>query len=102
MRYFFNTSFFFLPCPVLKTVIMKKLLLLFIVFNAIALLSFSQDEFAKLQAEFEKMMKDPKNIYGKNKAVGKYYDIRGFKMYVEVYGQGKPLLIYSWQWRLNK
>jgi len=71
---------------------MKKLLLLFIVFNVIALLSFSQDEFAKLQEEFQKMMNDPKNIYGKNKAVGKYYDIRGFKMYVEVYGQGKPLL----------
>ena len=58
---------------------MKKLLLLFFVFNAIAPLSFSQDEFAKLQADFEKMMKDPKNIYGKNKTVGKYYDIRGFK-----------------------
>src|SRR5258705_12921128 len=72
--------------------IMKKLLLLFIAFNAIVLLSYSQDEFAKLQAEFEKMMNDPKNIYGKNKAVGKYYNIRGFKMYVEVYGQGKPLL----------
>jgi hypothetical protein len=71
---------------------MKKLLLLFIVFNSISLLSFSQDEFAKLQADFEKMMNDPKNIYGKNKDVGKYYDIRGFKMYVEVYGQGKPLL----------
>src|SRR6187402_1265286 len=71
---------------------MKKLLLLFIVFNTITLLSFSQDEFAKIQADFEKMMNDPKNIYGKNKAVGKYYDIRGFKMYVEVYGQGKPLL----------
>jgi hypothetical protein len=71
---------------------MKKLLLIFIVFNTIPLLSFSQDEFAKIQADFQNMMNDPKNIYGKNKAVGKYYDIRGFKMYVEVYGQGKPLL----------
>jgi len=71
---------------------MKKLLLLFIAFNAFVLISYSQDEFAKLQADFEKMMNDPKNIYGKNKAVGKYYNIRGFKMYVEVYGQGKPLL----------
>jgi pimeloyl-ACP methyl ester carboxylesterase len=71
---------------------MKKLLLLVIVFNSISLLSFSQDEFAKLQADFQNMMNDPKNIYGKNKDVGKYYDIRGFKMYVEVYGQGKPLL----------
>ena len=57
---------------------MKKLLLLFLAFNAIVLLSYSQDEFAKLQAEFEKMMNDPKNIYGKNKAVGKFYTIRGF------------------------
>ena len=31
--------------------------------------------------------------YGKNEAVGKYADIRGFKMYYEVYGKGEPLLI---------
>lgn len=31
--------------------------------------------------------------YGKNPAVGKYADIRGFKMYYEVYGKGEPLLI---------
>jgi pimeloyl-ACP methyl ester carboxylesterase len=31
--------------------------------------------------------------YGNNKAVGKYYDVRGIKMYVEVYGKGKPLLL---------
>lgn len=31
--------------------------------------------------------------YGDNKAVGKYYNIRGFKMYVETYGSGKPLLM---------
>ncbi|WP_428328946.1 alpha/beta fold hydrolase [Mucilaginibacter sp.] len=31
--------------------------------------------------------------YGSNAAVGKYYNIRGFKMYCEVYGQGKPLLM---------
>jgi pimeloyl-ACP methyl ester carboxylesterase len=31
--------------------------------------------------------------YGNNKAVGKYYDIRGFKMYAEVYGEGDPILI---------
>jgi len=92
MRYFSNTSFFFLTCPTLKQAFMKKLLLLFIVCNAISLLSFSQDAIAKLQADFQNMMNDPKNIYGKNKDVGKYYDIRGFKMYVEVYGQGKPLL----------
>ncbi len=31
--------------------------------------------------------------YGRNAAVGKYADIRGFKMYYETYGKGKPLLI---------
>ncbi|MDO3640632.1 alpha/beta fold hydrolase [Mucilaginibacter sp. L3T2-6] len=31
--------------------------------------------------------------YGRNQAVGKYADIRGFKMYYEVYGKGEPLLI---------
>ena len=31
--------------------------------------------------------------YGNNPAAGKYYDIRGFKMYCEVYGTGKPLLM---------
>ena len=71
---------------------MKKLLAVLVTLQLIAVISFAQDDFAKLQAEFEKMMKDPKNIYGKNKAVGKYYSIRGFKMYVETYGQGKPLL----------
>ena len=31
--------------------------------------------------------------YGNNKAAGRYYNIRGFKMYCEVYGSGKPLLM---------
>ncbi len=31
--------------------------------------------------------------YGRNPAVGKYADIRGFKMYYEVYGKGDPVLI---------
>jgi pimeloyl-ACP methyl ester carboxylesterase len=31
--------------------------------------------------------------YGNNPAAGKYYPIRGFKMYCEIYGQGQPLLI---------
>lgn len=56
------------------------------------LTAIAQDDFAKLQAEFEKMLTDPSNQYGKNNAAGKYYDIRGFKMYVEVYGKGEPLL----------
>jgi pimeloyl-ACP methyl ester carboxylesterase len=82
-------SFFIFPKP--KQAKMKKLLL-FLSANLFVVLLFSQDDFAKIQAEFEKMMNDPKNLYGKNKAVGKYYNIRGFKMYAEVYGQGQPLL----------
>jgi pimeloyl-ACP methyl ester carboxylesterase len=31
--------------------------------------------------------------YGDNPAAGKYYDVRGIKMYTEVYGSGKPLLL---------
>ena len=31
--------------------------------------------------------------YGNNPAAGKYYDIRGFRMYCETYGKGQPLLI---------
>jgi pimeloyl-ACP methyl ester carboxylesterase len=31
--------------------------------------------------------------YGNNPSAGKYYNIRGIKMYCEVYGKGKPLLM---------
>lgn len=30
--------------------------------------------------------------YGNNPPAGKYYEVRGFKMYAETYGTGKPLL----------
>lgn len=47
----------------------------------------------QIRSDFEKQVSDSTVLYGHNKAVGKYYDIRGFKMYCEVYGQGQPLLI---------
>jgi len=31
--------------------------------------------------------------YGNNPAAGKYYQVRGIKMYTEVYGAGRPLLL---------
>ncbi|ANH80021.1 hypothetical protein A8C56_02630 [Niabella ginsenosidivorans] len=31
--------------------------------------------------------------YGNNKAAGRYYNIRGIRMYTEVYGKGQPLLM---------
>ncbi|MBS1920074.1 MAG: alpha/beta hydrolase [Bacteroidetes bacterium] len=73
---------------------MRKLFALFIFFQAISVVAFSQDDVEKFQKEFEKMLKSPNGVpYGNNKAVGKYYNIRGFKMYCEVYGKGQPLLI---------
>lgn len=36
---------------------------------------------------------DEKIPYGNNPAAGKYYNIRGIKMYCEIYGTGKPLLM---------
>ena len=53
----------------------------------------SAQDIKKIAGDFQKSMNNPKSLYGKNKVVGKYYDIRGFKMYCEVYGTGKPLLI---------
>lgn len=32
-------------------------------------------------------------VYGSNASAGRYYDIRGMKMYCEIYGEGQPLLI---------
>jgi pimeloyl-ACP methyl ester carboxylesterase len=53
--------------------------------------SIAQDDIYK---EFQKLSKNKSGVpYGTNKAAGKYYEIRGFKMYAETYGQGKPLLI---------
>ena len=71
---------------------MKRLIVLAVLLQFFFIPSFSQDDFAKMMSEFEKMVNDPKSIYGKNKAVGKYYDIRGIKMYTETYGKGQPLL----------
>ncbi len=34
-----------------------------------------------------------KVLFGNNTKAGKYADIRGFKMYYEIYGHGKPLLL---------
>lgn len=68
---------------------------IFALLFAISVFSFicsAQADFEKIMQNFETKVNDPKSIYGKNKAVGKYYNMRGFKMYAEVYGQGQPLL----------
>ena len=60
---------------------MKRLLTLFILLTAITQIATAQGH------PFDT------TLYGRNPAVGKYADIRGFKMYYETYGKGEPLLI---------
>lgn len=38
-------------------------------------------------------LSQPKINYGHNDSVGRFYDVRGIKMYTETYGTGKPLLM---------
>src|SRR5580765_4538225 len=72
---------------------MKKILGFILIFQILHLAVSAQD-MDKLMKDFENQLKDPKAVpYGHNKTAGKYYDIRGFKMYAEVYGEGQPLLI---------
>ena len=54
--------------------------------------------FLKAQVNIDSIFKSYQSFfkssnYGKNDSVGKYYAIRGIQMYVEVYGQGEPLLL---------
>ena len=63
---------------------MKSKTLLFLSFILFAKFTFAQEDVQKAMDT---------TTYGKNTAVGKYADIRGFKMYYETYGKGEPLLI---------
>ena len=71
---------------------MKKIFAVALFIQALTLTTVAQD-IDKIRSELEKQLKDTALPYGHNKTVGKHYDIRGFKMYCEVYGQGQPLLI---------
>ena len=72
---------------------MRKYYILFLISQFIVLNAFSQDV-NKISAQFQKDIADTVHFpYGNNKTAGKYYNIRGFKMYAEVYGEGQPLLI---------
>jgi pimeloyl-ACP methyl ester carboxylesterase len=57
---------------------MNKLLLMVLAICAAATVAIAQDKPVS---------------YGNNSAAGKYYDVNGIKMYCEVYGEGKPLLM---------
>ncbi len=68
---------------------MKKSLLLGCL-SVLTAASFAQD----IEAEARKFTQNTTGIpYGSNKAAGKVYNLRGFGMYAETYGNGQPLLI---------
>lgn len=81
---------FVLPCR--KYSSMRIFFVPFLSF-CVSISLFAQDP-VKVITEYEKILQDSTAVpYGHNKATGKYYTIRGFKMYCEVYGKGQPLLI---------
>src|SRR5271170_4239134 len=71
---------------------MRKTILLYFIVLVIVGPACSQD-LKKIEEDFTSEIKNGKIPYGNNPAAGKFYDVRGFKMYCEVYGAGKPLLM---------
>jgi len=72
---------------------MRKLLAFALLLQLCSTTAFCQD-MEKIRKDFEAAVSGKSGTpYGNNPAAGKYYTIRGFKMYCEVYGEGKPLLI---------
>ena len=68
---------------------MKKILWL-LMLQAAVFTGFAQD-LAKIQQDFNSQLQN--SFYGRDSSKGKYYSVRGFKMYCETYGEGQPLLI---------
>ena len=71
---------------------MRNILGLVAIFQFLSIVAASQD-MDKIRKDFEDKLRDTTVQYGHDKSRGKFYDIRGFKMYAETYGQGAPLLI---------
>ena len=62
--------------------------------KAIALLCLSYITFAATAFAAAVSAQSPKPVpYGNNPAVGKFYNVNGFRMYTEVYGSGPPMLM---------
>lgn len=73
---------------------MRKLFACLLIIQFAGTTAFCQDDMEKIRKTFEDLSSGKTGTpYGNNPEAGKYYDIRGFKMYCEVYGEGKPLLI---------
>ena len=71
---------------------MRNILAFAAIFQFLTTVATGQD-MDKIRKDFEGILKDSSVKYGHNKSAGRFYDIRGFKMYAEVYGQGAPVLI---------
>jgi pimeloyl-ACP methyl ester carboxylesterase len=71
---------------------MRNILAFVAIFQFLGLMSFGQD-MDKIRKDFEDKLRDTTVQYGHDKSKGKFYNIRGFNMYAEIYGQGAPLLI---------
>ena len=71
---------------------MRNILALVAIFQFLSLIAAGQD-IDKIRKDFEDKLRDTTVQYGHNKSKGQFYNIRGFKMYAEIYGQGAPLLI---------
>ncbi|MBS1946535.1 MAG: alpha/beta hydrolase [Bacteroidetes bacterium] len=71
---------------------MKKLLTILAFLFSLSYFAGAQN-IAEIRKDFEEQVANGKIPYGNNPAAGKYYDIRGFKMYCETYGEGQPVLI---------
>jgi pimeloyl-ACP methyl ester carboxylesterase len=69
-----------------------KHLIPFIIF-CVALCPFAKPASAQSAGGQPDKVQAGKIPYGNNPAAGKYYSIRGFRMYCEIYGEGQPLLI---------
>jgi pimeloyl-ACP methyl ester carboxylesterase len=71
---------------------MRNILTFVAIFQFLGIMAIGQD-MDKIRKDFEDKLRDTTVQYGHDRSKGKFYDIRGFKMYAETYGQGAPLLI---------
>jgi pimeloyl-ACP methyl ester carboxylesterase len=54
---------------------------------------FASAAFNSCQVQAPEISISDSTPYGENKAVGKYIDVNGIRMYYEIYGKGEPLLL---------
>jgi pimeloyl-ACP methyl ester carboxylesterase len=67
---------------------MKTILLFFLTF--VSNIAIAQDH-SKIQGDYERDLKT--TTYDNDAKAGKYYEVRGIKIYCETYGSGEPLLM---------